>query len=43
MKSSVVEFSQSFNPLLEKAISGYQGMARSTAINDTYRKTITDL
>ena len=39
MESSV-EFSQSFNPLLERAISGYQGMARSTAINDTYRKTI---
>jgi hypothetical protein len=39
MESSV-EFSQSFNPLLERAISGYQGMARSTAVNDTYRKTI---
>ena len=39
MESSV-EFQQSFNPLLERAISGYQGMARSTAINDTYRKTI---
>ena len=34
------EFKQSFNPALQGVIDNYQAMAKSTAVNETYKSTI---
>jgi hypothetical protein len=37
------EFRKPFNPMLKEVVSGYKSMAKSTAVDQTYKKTISGM